>query len=102
LVNRDCILIWLSSEWDETLLRPNKAAEEERASILRIFGDVIETLTTLELQRRERDAVAEKSDDDATVARPTWLTDVASFVKKAAIQAGEFDVPSSLSMNLAD
>jgi hypothetical protein len=88
LVNRDCILVWLSSEWDETLQRPNKAAEEERTSILRIFADVIETLCSLEMQRRERDAVAEEGNGDATVARPTWLTDVAVFIKKAAVQAG--------------
>ena len=88
LVNRDCILIWLSSEWDETLLRPHKAADEERSSILRIFGDVIQTLSGLELQRRERDGAAEGKDDEAVIARPTWLTDVGMFIKKAAIQAG--------------
>jgi hypothetical protein len=88
LVNRDCILIWLSSEWDETLLRPNKAADEERSSILRIFADVIQTLSGLELQRRERDADSESKGDETVSARPTWLTDVGMFIKKAAIGAG--------------
>jgi hypothetical protein len=97
-VNRDCILVWLNGEWDETIHRPNKAADEEQESILRIFGDVVETLSTLELQRRERDSVAngsvpkekengdvmEVDSDEAVVARPTWLADVARFIKKAA------------------
>jgi hypothetical protein len=88
----------LNGEWDETIYRPNKAAEEEQESILRIFGDVVETLSTLELQRRERDSVAngsapkekengdvmEVDEDDNVVSRPTWLADVARFVRKAA------------------
>jgi hypothetical protein len=56
---------------------------------LRIFADVIQTLSGLELQRRERDAgAAEDKDDETVTARPTWLTDVAMFIKKAAIGAG--------------
>lgn len=70
------------------MLRPNKAADEERSSILRIFADVIQTLSGLELQRRERDAGAEGKDDETVSARPTWLTDVGMFIKKAAIEAG--------------
>jgi len=89
----------LNSEWDETIHRPNKAAEEERESILRIFGDVVETLCTLELQRRERDSITNGSapkengdamdvdGDDTIVSRPIWLTDVVRFIKKAAPEA---------------
>lgn len=89
-MNRDCVLVWLISEWDETLSRPNKAAEEERTSILRIFSDVVDTLSVLEHQRRQNDAAApEDKADLGVVARPTWLTDVAVMIKKAAHQAGK-------------
>ena len=66
---------------------------------MRIFGDVVETLCTLELQRRERDSIAngsapkengdvmEVDGDDTIITRPTWLADVASFIKKAAPEA---------------
>jgi hypothetical protein len=50
---------------------------------------VIRTLSGLELQRRERDAGGAEGKDDETVsARPTWLTDVGMFIRKAAIGAG--------------
>lgn len=97
LVNRDCILVWLAVEWDDTYQRPNKAAEEEQGSILRIYKDIIETLSTLEEQRRDRDAltIAEKGDAEvesvskASPARPGWIMDVSSFISKAAATAGE-------------
>jgi hypothetical protein len=55
---------------------------------LRIFADVIQTLSGLELQRRERDDAAEGKDVEAVSARPTWLTDVGMFIRKAAVGAG--------------
>jgi hypothetical protein len=99
LVNRDCILVWLAYEWDDTYRRPNKAAEEEQESILRIYREIVETLSTLELQRRDRDAATKaenggyetkpKLEPEAGHARPGWLLDVGSFVKNAAPKAGK-------------
>jgi hypothetical protein len=45
-------------------------------------------LSGLELQRRERDDAAGGKDVEAVSARPTWLTDVGMFIRKAAVGAG--------------
>jgi hypothetical protein len=110
LVNRDCILVWLAAEWDDTYRHPNKAAEEEQGSILRIYKDIIETLSTLEEQRRNRDAltIAEKGDvavesaSKASPARPGWIMDVSSFISKAAATAGESLSSNSITQSAAN
>lgn len=89
--------MWLAYEWDDTYRSPNKAAEEEQESILRIYREIVETLSTLELQRRDRDAASKaengdtemKTESEAEHARPGWLMDVGSFVKNAAPKAGK-------------
>jgi hypothetical protein len=96
LVTRDCILIWLETQFQQSLQTPNKAADEERASMLQIYETIVAELVRAEEQRGTTARAIENGDQEDSAAgqsvrsSPGWILDVDIFVQRASFEAGEY------------
>lgn len=95
LVNRDCVLIWLETQFQQSFNTPNKAADEERDSMLSIYESIVDELVRSEQQRAMTSSIIEKADSTETFAEepvkslPGWLLDIDIFIQRASFEAGE-------------
>ena len=108
LVNRDCVLVWLETQFQQSFDTPNKAADEERASMLKIYETIIDHLVRLEQQRDLTPNTAEVNGDTGNTSMeeplksvPSWVLDIDIFVQRASFEAGKQTSISLAAMSTA-
>lgn len=96
LVTRDCVLVWLETQFQQSFNTPNKAADEERATMLRIYETIVDELVRSERERDLNPTTTEKVNAEETSTEkepmkslPGWLLDIDIFIQRASFEAGE-------------
>ena len=96
LVTRDCVLVWLETQFQQSFNTPNKAADEERATMLRIYETIVCELVRSERQRDLTPNTTDEANPEDTSAEkepakslPGWILDIDIFIQRASFEAGE-------------